>query len=217
MIFSFLQPLIDFLLPKDNLTREIEEMAPDIFAQKAKRASLPHRASFEALFSYKDPLVRKVVWLIKYHRNYLAMKLAAQLLLERLAEEASEEILFSNGRKSLLIPIPMSKNRRRARGGNHMEKLARAIMEGGGEAFFELETEALTRARETPPQTSIKDARRRRENIAGAFSVTTPERITQRCILLLDDVATTGATLSEARRVLMETGAKKVKAVAFAH
>ena len=65
-------------------------------------------------------------------------------------------------------------------------------------------------------QTTL-EASKRRENLAGAFSLAHPELVANRNIMLLDDVITTGSTVEEIRGVLLQAGAKQVLAVALAH
>jgi predicted amidophosphoribosyltransferase len=59
------------------------------------------------------------------------------------------------------------------------------------------------------PQTQLKESERR-ENVKGAFAVTTPERIQDRQALLVDDVYTSGATVAECTKALLRAGAKTV-------
>jgi len=217
MLESPLQFILDFLFPKGRAERALEGMTLLDFLSRTEKADVAPSFGFSAYLSYKDPLVKNLIWLIKYHKSRKAFEFGADIFFEELAEETSEGALLQGGARPLLIPIPMSLKRKRVRGGNHMDRLAQAIVERGGKNFFELDIESLVRTKETPPQTSIKDRRRRALNIAGVFSVPHPEKITGKTIILIDDVATTGATLKEARRVLLEGGAGKVRSIALAH
>lgn len=75
----------------------------------------------------------------------------------------------------------------------------------------------LVRTRNDIPQAKTKSREERRENIKGAFEVASNNDLTGKNILLVDDVATTGATLFEAARVVKEAGAQKISAAVFAH
>lgn len=77
-------------------------------------------------------------------------------------------------------------------------------------------TPLLKKIRNTPPQSGIRDAAKRRANVLGAYQVICKEAVAGKRILLLDDVITTGATCSECARMLMTAGAKEVSCAAVA-
>ena len=83
--------------------------------------------------------------------------------------------------------------------------------------MIELTTDILIKTKETESQTKSKNRAERIKNLEGCFDVKNPEQIKNRNIVLLDDVTTTGATLTEARRALLARGARKVIAIVFAH
>ncbi len=111
----------------------------------------------------------------------------------------------------LVVPVPLHPSRQRARGFNQAALLARALPLPCAEA--------LARVRATPSQTDLP-ADRRRLNVKGAFAVVPRDRqraaLSGRCLVLVDDVATTGATLGECAKVLREAGAREVRAVTAA-
>jgi competence protein ComFC len=144
----------------------------------------------------------------------------------------------------ILIPIPLSKKRRRERGFNQAELLCREIIkiqkknrltpdpspyQGEGcqrrGEVFTLATNILIKIKETEHQALIKDRNRRLKNLEGTFAVKNhrPNEkekanfLKGKNIILIDDITTTGATLSEARRMLRASGARKVIAFTVAH
>lgn len=82
---------------------------------------------------------------------------------------------------------------------------------------FQLEKNILIKSKETEHQAKIENRAQRLKNIAGSFAVQNTSLIQNRNIILFDDITTTGATLSEARKVLKEAGARKIIAFTLAH
>jgi len=120
----------------------------------------------------------------------------------RLAEGALSLAGASLETDLLLVPIPLHGRRRRKRGFNQAELLACLLR---AEAGFMIDTEILERCRATAQQARIADPGRRRRNVAGAFRVRgTPA--TERTIMLLDDLVTTGATVRAAAAVMSAAG-----------
>jgi predicted amidophosphoribosyltransferase len=71
-------------------------------------------------------------------------------------------------------------------------------------------SQTLLRTRATPPQAEVKGEDARRANVAECFKVPAPADVRGKNIVLFDDVATSGATLTEAARVLKLAGAKNI-------
>ena len=108
--------------------------------------------------------------------------------------------------------VPVSKRRRRARGYDQAELLARKIA-----AELQLPIlAALQKHAERNPQSQLKDAALRQANASGAFSVRPGAEVSGKTLLLIDDIVTTGATLSECCRMLRQAGAERIYCAAFA-
>lgn len=119
----------------------------------------------------------------------------------------------------LIVPVPLHPSRRRERGFNQSELLAaglvRALGRRSGGATPKVAKACLRRKRATPPQTGLSVAARR-ENLRGAFEVVKPDEVRGRGIVLVDDVMTTGATLSACARTLKRAGAARVMGLTLA-
>ena len=102
------------------------------------------------------------------------------------------------GVPDLLVPVPLHPRRERERGFNQASLLARRVGVAWG---VPVRADVLIRAVATPSQTEL-DAPARRANVRGAFRLRRPELIAGRHVLLVDDILTTGATLSECARCL---------------
>lgn len=111
-----------------------------------------------------------------------------------------------------VVPVPMHAARRRTRGYNQSERLARVVARA---LELPVDSALLVRARATRPQVGLH-ATRRRSNLLGAFRVTRPQDAAGRTFLLIDDVMTTGASLSECAAMLKLAGARGVYALTLA-
>ena len=108
---------------------------------------------------------------------------------------------------TLVLPVPLHRKRERERGFNQASVLARSLASAAGLPFNE---SSLVRATHTEPHRAGMDARARRESVADAFQVTQPRLVKGERILLIDDVFTTGATVSACAAVLRAAGAEQV-------
>jgi ComF family protein len=127
---------------------------------------------------------------------------------------------FTNHRiplPDILLPVPLHPRKLRTRGFNQSELLADFLGENLAPGIiFPVLKNILIRRRFTLSQMKIKNYQERQKNIQGAFMVLKPEEIKRKNILLVDDVATTGATLLECARVLKAAGARKISAIVVA-
>lgn len=107
----------------------------------------------------------------------------------------------------LVVPVPLHRSRKRARGFNQAAELAKHL--GVPVAH------ALRRVRATPSQTDLPAARRH-ANVRGAFALARRAPVSGATVVVVDDVSTTGATLEACARILREAGAKEVRALTAA-
>ena len=110
------------------------------------------------------------------------------------------------GLPDLLVPVPLHPRRERERGFNQSRLLARRVGRAWGCPVRE---DVLVRAVATPSQTTL-DGAARRANVRRAFRLRRPELVAGRHVLLVDDILTTGATVSECARCLEEAGPRSV-------
>jgi ComF family protein len=168
---------------------------------QACQESRPHFHKAAAYGAY-DGELREVIHLLKYER----VETAAGVLGRMLADAIQKLGPFAD--PILVVPVPLYRSKRRERGFNQAELIARAALKGTA-LRCELRVDVLERTRPTVSQIGLTRAQRI-ENIRGAFRVPHLNRVAGREILLVDDVLTTGTTASECARVLRKAGAEKV-------
>ena len=123
-----------------------------------------------------------------------------------LAEYLGTDLRIDPGAIDLIVPVPLHRRRLWWRGFNQAAILAEEISR---RLKVPLDATAIVRNRATAAQTS-RDHDARRRNVRRAFAVARPARVAKRAVLLVDDVMTTGATVDECARVLLEAGARSV-------
>lgn len=116
------------------------------------------------------------------------------------------------GSIDMISCIPLSKKRLHDRGYNQAELLAREISKAVDVKFVP----TLKKIKNNTAQSTIRDAKLRAKNVVGVYTVTDPEMVKGKYILLVDDVVTTGSTVSECARMLKKAGAKAVYCITLA-
>lgn len=145
------------------------------------------------------------------HRFKYAKRVSFSRPLSALVREAFFRFWDVNS-IDLIVSVPLHMKRLRERGFNQSFLLIRRWAKQEGLPFDGL---TLSRSRWTEPQTALS-RKERQKNIKGAFAVKDPEKIVGQKILLVDDVYTTGSTVNECARVLMEAGAEFVDVLTLA-
>lgn len=162
-----------------------------------------------ALMSYRERTVRALIHEAKFHGNTHATVLLGSVLSRYLASlRAPLEFV--------IIPMPLSRVRFRARGYNQVSEILRAALAHDTFPYRRVHTDVLMRTRNTTPQTGLARTRRL-SNVDGAFVVKNPDQIRGAHVLLIDDVLTTGATMRAARKALLTHAPKSVRSIALAH
>lgn len=170
-----------------------------------------------AAYDYRDPLIKKAIWNLKYYkRRHLGKKLG-EMLYEEFLEEVSDIRTLAKGQSIYIVPVPLSRTRRKMRGYNQAEVIARGFCEYGEKGVFKLQSDIILKKVDTLPQARITNRVTRLRNIHNAFKITNPDLIRGKIIIIIDDVTTTGGTITEIIKLLKSSGAKKVIGFAVAH
>lgn len=154
---------------------------------------------------YYEGRVRDCLLRMKFH-DYPA---AAEPLGRLIAQCAAEEL---SGRFDVVTWTPVGPKRLKKRGYDQ----ARLLAESACRCWETAPERLLTKRRDNPAQSSLESADARKRNVKNVYSPAPGARIAGRRVLLVDDIVTTGATLSECARILQENGAADVVCAAAA-
>lgn len=129
-------------------------------------------------------------------------RLLAQMLGQFLQHRFDEGL----PRPDCLLPVPLAKKRLRQRGYNQAAMLAHWL---GTSLNLPVNEQLLKRTKETPAQQGL-NAKARKRNLRGAFTLLNAEQVQGRHVALIDDVLTTASTADAISRLLIEAGARRV-------
>lgn len=169
-----------------------------------------------ACFDYQSQGVKKLIRYLKTYRDPFLVQTLAEKIFENSLDFIAEQQQFSFFHNPIIIPVPVSRKRKRERGFNQTELLAHYLSKKLPNASY---NKKLAVKNDTDKQALITGKHKRIENIRGAFLI--PERqrkyIRDRDIIIVDDLVTTGATLRELKKTLEKAGARKIIALTIAH
>jgi ComF family protein len=183
------------------------------FCKSAGEFSEDHNILLVRSLGRFDDYYRELIHRFKYGKKIpLGRRLG-----QRLGETIDDDSIFLKSdlktqNSCFLIPVTLHKSRYRERGFNQSEIVAEEISKATGLPFLK---DMLKRKKNTKDQTNLS-FQQREENVRGAFVVTEPGMINGKKIILVDDVITTGATLSECARMLKQAGAEKILGMTIA-
>ena len=158
--------------------------------------------------------------MLKYKGKRKLATVFAEIIYGRILEELADLQVMQNFTDPLLIPVPLEKDRQKERGFNQAELICRELTKLDNNINFSLKTDILIKIKNTKHQAKVENRSERLRNIIGSFGINekqTDTKLEGRNIILIDDVITTGATLTEAKKILKRAGARKVVAFTVAH
>ncbi len=161
--------------------------------------------------AYQALPIKKLIHQVKYPPYVKdAIPVAASLLIEHFVKAGKNGDSFWSD--AVLVPVPMDIRKQKLRGYNQAELLAREI---SSVANVPLVTNVLVKTKSTPPQ--MESSKEEREtNLIGVFACKNAAPLAGKKVFLVDDVYTTGSTLTACAEVLKESGAKSVWGITLA-
>ena len=151
-----------------------------------------------SLFEYAAP-ISTLIWQLKFHGNLSIAQLFAQYWIDSI-----DQFYAPNTLPNLIIPVPLHASRLKQRGFNQALEIAKPI---GKYFHIPVDTKTCIRIKNTQAQSSLH-AQKRKHNVDNAFGLS--YSITAKHVAILDDVMTTGNTVSEISHLLKKVGVEKV-------
>ena len=181
---------------------------------KCNRCSAKKLSGLYFALSYKEnDLTKNLIHNFKYqpYVKELAKTLAGLLIEHFIITNKNTEDIWEN---SILMPIPLDKNKLKKRGYNQSEELAKELAKI---IKIPVISDILIKTKITRPQMELS-GKEREKNLLNAFGVRpgSDPGLTPLKIFLVDDVYTTGSTMEECARVLKKAGAKQVWGIVVA-
>lgn len=170
-----------------------------------------------AVYDYRDDIIKSAIWKLKYHHSPLIGQKLGELLYTELIEEIELLQIFSLGSPIYVIPVPISKDKKKIRGYNQAEIIAKSFCNSNKNNIFQFKKNIIYKNKNTIPQAKLTNRNKRLKNIKGAFEIMNYNSIKGKTIIIIDDVTTTGGTILEIMKILKKYGAKKVVGFAVAH
>ena len=178
---------------KIRLEKEFNFQSDDYFQDIDKNFKEHHY-----FFRYEN-LIRNQILSLKFHEKPYIYKTISYFL-------ENKRKNFENLKKyDIMIVVPISKKRQKERGYNQSELIAKEISKM---LSIKIEKNIIRKIKNTPPQSSL-NKEQRQENIRGVYKVFNIKKIKNKNILIIDDIYTTGNTVNECAKVLVENGITK--------
>lgn len=169
---------------------------------------------YTAVFSYRNKLIRSVVRDLKYKNKKHVCNDLFPSLEQHISNTLAEHLAFPSN-KIILLPVPISKKRKKSRGYNQAEIIAQGIASQNSTTFCVLNN-ILIRTKETLAlHTHHKKERSR--ILRNAFTVLNPETIQNIPVIIIDDICTSGATFDAIREILKKHKIHPILFVALTH
>ncbi len=223
---NYLNNVLDFFLPRfcnscknklsanelflcENCLSTIKRADPELLNLEFNRKFYKDKiiSDFTSLYIFqKDQPLQDLVHHLKYKGSFRVGIFLGELIgkeLQKIIDEWNSDII---------VPVPLHHLKKAERGYNQAYYICKGIRKF---YKFKVESSILKRNKYTESQTTM-DLKERKNNIENAFHIKKPKLIKSKKIIVVDDVITTGATVTECGKLLLDAGAEKVFALSLA-
>lgn len=211
---KLLRKILDIVFPPSLREQEIVTM--HVNGNFPSALPVPHDNMYAAIH-YKHPSIRAGIRILKTKHNTIIAKCFGEILHEHILEILQDKEPFEKYTKIILIPMPITKKRLYERGFNQSELIVEHIAKMDP-SRYEVK-KILRKIKETPKQAVSISKTKRSQNIKGCFACKhkNTERSKTTLYIVVDDVITTGATMTESMKTLARAGYRPVIGTAVAH
>ena len=205
--------LFDFVFPADRMTRRYMSLHQPISMKKYPDGAIADVCpDIQAIFRYKDPTAKAMIKELKSSNSRHAAKIAGYALAEHFEDK--------NVHGAVMIPMPISKKRRKKHGYNQCELIAelfiREAESRGTQCHFAIRTDIIEKTIDTKKSALQGRAARLEMNESVFKSNRAVSHIRER-VIVIDDVVTTGSTMRSAIKSLRNAGARDVLGIGITH
>ncbi|MFZ2523454.1 MAG: phosphoribosyltransferase family protein [Minisyncoccia bacterium] len=207
--------LLDFLLPPRTNFEIVKKLSEKDIHELPKPLPFRDEEWIHPLFSYKDKKVKAIIWELKYKDNTKPLETIGKILFDEILAIASDISTFDSDAIFVIIPIPITSEKRQNRGYNQSEYIAKSIIQYDTGHILLYAPQWLAKTKDTPSQSHSESKEERIKNLVDSF--TANSQVQNKYIILVDDVVTTGSTLKEARKEILSKGPIEVISFTIAH
>ena len=161
----------------------------------------------------------KLLYIFKYEKLIRKLILQYKFFDKAYLSNTFEKIILNNEKNcrilklyDIIISVPMYKNKKKERGYNQTELIAKQISK---KLNIKFEKDCIKKIRNTKVQSKLNE-KQRKENIKNAFIVNNKINLKNKKIILFDDIYTTGSTVNEISRILKNSGVKEILVLVIA-
>jgi len=216
VLIKTLQFILDIIFTPTEIELLLRRVSAEKIYNNCKKTTLSNKNEIFSVFKYKDIFIKDSIYELKNNKNKDAIRIFGEFLHQEILNYIEENIVKLDYRVIITF-VPQHRSTYLDKGYNQARELAAAVA-AASPNFLELRN-LLIKTRKTKPQHEIKNRKQRLKNLKNAFKKIKEDvpTIKNKMIILIDDVATTGATLNEARQKLLSSGASKVICFTIAH
>jgi ComF family protein len=200
--------LLDIFFPKSKIAKILEKTKTVDFYNICQKSLNENIYIAKSIFNYRDNMVKETIWELKYYKNKDSVRIFSEILYKEIEKDVKDW-----NEKIFLIPSPTYWTREKERGYNQCELICDYLEKINPQ----MKTLKILNKRRSVPQSEIKNKDDRIKNIKNKIYIKKNAEISEGLYIIIDDVFTTGSTISESKKILEKYGVNNIIAYSVAH